>query len=56
VYRRTAEQQLFVLILGELVKNGDLTNQLLEVSVKKDGKVELRRITLPAEEDAGSGH
>jgi hypothetical protein len=46
------QRQLFALILDELVKNGDLTNQLLEVGVKKDGKVELRRIALPAEEDA----
>ena len=44
------QRQLFALILDELVKNGDLTNQLLEVGVKKDGKVELRRIALPAEE------
>jgi hypothetical protein len=42
--------QLFALILDEFAKNGDLTNQLLEVGVKKDGKVELRRIALPAEE------
>ena len=46
------QRQLFALILDELVKNGDLTNQLLEVGVKKDGKVELRRIALPAEQDA----
>ena len=46
------QRQLFALILDELVKNGDLTNQLLEVDVKKDGKVELRRIALPAEKDA----
>jgi len=45
------QRQLFALILDELAKNGDLTNQLLEVAVKKDGKVELRRIALPAEED-----
>ena len=44
------QRQLFALILDELVKNGDLTNQLLEVGVKKDGKVELRRIALPAED------
>jgi hypothetical protein len=46
------QRQLFGLILDEFVKNGDLTNQLLEVRVKKDGKVELRRIALPADEDA----
>ena len=46
------QRQLLTMILDELVKNGDLTNQLLEVGVKKDGKVELRRIALPAEEDA----
>jgi hypothetical protein len=46
------QRQLFALILDELVKNGDLTNQLLEVGVKKDGKVELRRIALPAEKEA----
>jgi hypothetical protein len=39
------------LCLDELVNNRDLTNQLLEVGVKKDGKVELRRIALPADED-----
>lgn len=46
------QRQLFALILDEFVKNGDLTNQLLEVRVKKDGKVDLRRIALPADEDA----
>ncbi len=45
------QRQLFALILDELAKNGDPTNQLLEVGVKKDGKVELRRIALPADED-----
>jgi hypothetical protein len=40
------QRQLFALILDELA-NGDLTNQLLEVGVKKDGKVELRRVALP---------
>ena len=45
------QRQLFALILDELVKNGDLTNQLLEVSVKKDGRVELRRVDLPTEKD-----
>ena len=46
------QRQLFALVLDELETNGDLTNQLLEVGVKKDGKVELRRIALPAEEGA----
>lgn len=46
------QRQLFALILDELMKNGDLTNQLLEVSVRKDGKVELRRIAVPTDEDA----
>ena len=46
------QRQLFALILDEIVKNGELTNQLLEVGVKKDGKLELRRIALPAEESA----
>jgi hypothetical protein len=43
------QRQLFGLILDELVKNGDLTNQLLQVDVKKDGRVELERIALPAD-------
>ena len=42
--------QLFAQILDELVKNGGLTKQLLDVGVKKDGKVELLRISLHAEE------
>lgn len=46
------QRQLFAMILDELVKNGDLTNQLLEVRVKKDGRAELRRIALPAQEGA----
>lgn len=48
------QRQLFGLILDELVKNGDLTNQLLQVDVKKDGRVELERIALPADENAWS--
>jgi len=35
------------MILGNLLKNGDLANQLLEVDVKKEVKVGLRRIALP---------
>ena len=46
------QRQLFGLILDELVKNGDLTNQLLQVDVRKDGRVELERIALPADENA----
>ena len=46
------QRQLFGLILDELVKNGDLTNQLLQVDVKKDGRVELERIALPADENS----
>ena len=46
------QRRLFGLILDELVKNGDLTNQLLQVDVKKDGRVELKRIALPADENA----
>jgi hypothetical protein len=46
------QRQLFALVLDELEKNGDLTNQVLEVRVWKDGRVELRRIALPAEENA----
>ena len=46
------QRQLFGMILDDLVKNGDLTNQLLQVDVKKDGRVELRRIALPADENA----
>jgi hypothetical protein len=46
------QRQLFAMILDELVKNGDLTNQVLEVRVKKDGRAELRRIALPAQEGA----
>jgi hypothetical protein len=46
------QRQLFGLILDELVKNGDLTNQLLQVDLKKDGRVELERIALPSDENA----
>jgi predicted nuclease of predicted toxin-antitoxin system len=48
------QRQVFRLILDELAKNGDLTNQLLQVDVKKDGQVELARIALPPDESAGS--
>ena len=46
------QRQIFGLILDELVKNGDLTNQVLQVDVKRDGRVELARIALPADEKA----
>lgn len=45
------QRQVFALILDELMKNGDLTNQALQIDVKKDGKAELRRIALPADEN-----
>ena len=38
------------LILDELAKNGDLTNQVLQVDVRRDGRVQLERFALPAEE------
>lgn len=44
------QKQIFGLILDELAKNGDLTNQVLKVDVRKDGRVELERFALPAEE------
>jgi hypothetical protein len=44
------QRQIFGLILDELVKNGDLINQVLQVDVRKDGRVELERFALPAEE------
>ena len=43
------QRQIFNLILDEFVENGDLTNQVLEVDLKKNGEVQLRRIALPAE-------
>jgi hypothetical protein len=46
------QRQLFKLVLDEFEKNGDLTNQVLEVRVLKDGRVELRRIALPSDENA----
>ncbi len=42
------QKQIFELILDELAKNGDLTNQILQVDVKKDGRVQLERFALPA--------
>ena len=43
------QRQKFNLIIDEIVKNGDLTNQVLEVDLKRNGEVNLRRIALPAE-------
>jgi len=44
------QRQIFGLILDEFAKNGDLTNQVLQVDVRKDGRVHLERFALPAEE------
>ncbi len=41
------QRQLFNLILDDMEKNGDLTNQVLEVDLNKSGEVELRRRALP---------
>ncbi len=43
------QRQIFGLILDEFAKNGDLTNQVLQVDVRKDGRVNLERFALPAE-------
>jgi hypothetical protein len=44
------QRQIFGLILDDLAKNGDLTNQVLQVEVRKDGRVQLERFALPAED------
>lgn len=44
------QRQIFGLILDDLVKKGDLTNQVLQVDVSKDGRVQLERFALPAED------
>ncbi len=44
------QRRLFDLILDDLEERGDLTNQVLEVALKKSGEVELRRIPLPDDE------
>jgi Domain of unknown function (DUF5615) len=41
------QHRLFVLMLDDLDEKGDLTNQVLEVSLKKSGEVILRRTSLP---------
>jgi hypothetical protein len=46
------QRQIFGLILDDLVKHGDLTNKVLQVDVMKDGRVEIGRFSLPAEEAA----
>lgn len=49
------QREVFGLILEEFVKNGDLTNQVLQVDVRKDGRVYLERFALPASEaESGS--
>jgi len=44
------QRQVFSLVLDDLAKNGDLTNQILQVDVRKDGRVQLERFALPSEE------
>jgi hypothetical protein len=44
------QRQIFGLVLDDLAKNGDLTNQLLQIDVRKDGRVQLERFALPAED------
>lgn len=45
------QRQIFGLILDDLSAKGDLTNQVLQVDVRKDGRVQLERFALPADED-----
>ena len=44
------QRQIFGLVLDDLAKNRDLTNQLLQIDVRKDGRVQLERFALPAED------
>lgn len=44
------QRQIFGFILDDLVQKGDLTNQVLQVDVSKDGRVQLERFALPAED------
>lgn len=44
------QRRIFSLVLDDLAKNGDLTNQVLQVDLRKDCRVELERFALPAEE------
>ena len=41
------QRQLFGLILNDLVRNGDLTNQVLEVVLDRDGEVQVTRREMP---------
>jgi hypothetical protein len=41
------QHRLWDVILDDLGERGDLTNQVLEVSLKKSGEVILRRTSLP---------
>ena len=45
------QRQIFGLILDDLVNQGDLTNQVLQVDIHKDGRVELLRFPLPPDID-----
>lgn len=42
-----SQKQLFTLILDDLEKGGDLTNQVMEVHLDKTGTIEIRRRSLP---------
>ncbi len=41
------QKRLFDLILSNLIEEGDLTNQVLEVALSADGSVELIRFKMP---------
>ena len=41
------QKRLFDLILSNLIEEGDLTNQVLEVVLSTDGSVELIRFKMP---------
>jgi hypothetical protein len=41
------QKRLFDLILSNLIDEGDLTNQVLEVVLSPDGSVELSRYAMP---------
>ena len=45
------QRQIFGLILDDLVNQGDLTNQVLQVDIHKDGRVEFLRFPLPPDID-----
>jgi hypothetical protein len=44
------QRRVFALVLDDLEKNGDLTNQILEINLGKAGEVELIRRQLPVED------